>query len=161
MKIDINLADYSNPKHAGDLVTLLDIYSRDKMGSSKPLPLKVKENLVTELSKRPHAFSILCYVDERPAGLINCFEGFSTFKCRPLVNIHDIIVHPEYRGYGLSHKMLAKVEEEAKKRGCCKLTLEVLDGNHIAKKSYTKFGFNAYELDPSLGHALFWERTFD
>ncbi len=45
-----------------------------------------------------------------------------------------------------------------KTRDCCKLTLEVLEGNHIAQAAYTKFGFSGYELDPEMGRALFWEK---
>lgn len=65
----------------------------------------------------------------------------------------------QFRGLGVSQLMLAKVEEQAKKRGCCKITLEVLEGNEIARNSYMKFGFDGYELDPEMGKALFWQKT--
>jgi len=68
------------------------------------------------------------------------------------------MVLKEFRGLGLSQKMLALVEKEAIARDCCRITLEVLDKNEIAKKSYTKFGFVGYELDPQFGKALFWEK---
>jgi ribosomal protein S18 acetylase RimI-like enzyme len=103
-------------------------------------------------------FSLLCYVDGQPAGLCNCVEGFSTFKAKPLVNIHDIAVAPRYRGLGISHRLLEKTEAIARERGCCKLTLEVLQGNEVAQNSYRSFGFTGYELDAALGQALFWEK---
>jgi hypothetical protein len=31
----------------------------------------------------------------------------------------------------------------ARQRGCCKITLEVLEGNAVAQASYGKFGFAA------------------
>jgi len=43
------------------------------------------------------------------AGLVTCFELFSTFSCKPLINIHDVIVLKKFRGNGLSQKMLKKV----------------------------------------------------
>jgi len=104
--------------------------------------------------------SIICYVDDKPAGLINSFEAFSTFKCQPLINIHDIVVVKEFRGLGISQLMLTKAEEKAKSKGCCKITLEVLEGNEIARNSYMKFGFEGYELDPKMGKALFWQKAF-
>ena len=55
--------------------------------------------------------------------------------------------------------MLDEVERIAKEKGCCKLTLEVLEGNIVAKKAYEKFGFSSYELDPATGKALFWEKV--
>ena len=55
--------------------------------------------------------------------------------------------------------MLAKVEEVARARGCCKLTLEVLSNNEAAKSAYRRCGFSDYQLDPNAGSALFWEKT--
>lgn len=159
MEIDIIKADYSNDKQAGEIAVLMNSYASDPMGGGKPLPEKVKNNLAQELSKLPHAFSNISYVDDIAAGLITCFELFSTFYCKPLINIHDIIVLEEYRGIGLSQKMLEKIENIAISKGCCKLTLEVLDGNHVAKSSYNKFVFCDYELDPKTGKALFWQKV--
>lgn len=161
MKIEIIVADYLNTDQAVDIGVLLDAYSRDEMGGSQPLLESVKQNLARELSKLPYAFSILGYVNDKPAGLVNCFEAFSTFQCKPLINIHDIVVINEFRGLGLSQLMLAKVEEIAKSKGCCKITLEVLEGNKVAKNAYTKFGFDSYELDPMVGKALFWQKTLE
>ena len=65
----------------------------------------------------------------------------------------------DFRGLGISQLMLAKVEELGKEKGCCKLTLEVLQGNEVACHAYIKFGFDAYELDPKMGKALFWQKV--
>lgn len=150
--------DYSDKKQAEDLTFLLNEYACDPMGGGTALSQFTKDNLTKELSKLPYAFSVMCYVNKQPAGLINCFESFSTFSCKPLVNIHDIVVLKKYRGNNLSQLMLREVEEIAKNKGCCKLTLEVLSGNEIAKSSYTKYGFSGYELDPDIGNALFWQK---
>ena len=158
MTIELIQADYNNPQHASDLMMLLNAYALDPMGGGEALSESVQKNLVPTLAKRNDVFSILCYVDEHPAGIINCIEGFSTFNCKPLINIHDCGVLTEFRGLGLSLKMFAKVEEIAIERGCCKLTLEVLQGNVVAQHAYKKLGFAGYELDAETGHALFWEK---
>ncbi len=157
-KNDCFLADYHNPRHAEAIVSLLDNYARDPMGGGTALTDYVKENLVAELVKLPHAFSVLCFVADQPAGLANCFYGFSTFHCKPLINIHDITVHQDFRGRRLSQVMLSFVEEVARRQGCGKLTLEVLEGNKIALNAYAKFGFSHYRLDTNTGHALFMEK---
>jgi ribosomal protein S18 acetylase RimI-like enzyme len=159
MNIEVKVVDYLDKEQSIDIGYLLDAYSKDQMGGSQSLSESVKSNLANELSKLPHAFSIICYVNNKPAGLVNCFEAFSTFKCKPLINIHDVIVVNEFRGLGLSQQMLSKVEEIAKQKGCCKITLEVLEGNKVAQNSYIKFGFAGYELDPIMGKALFWQRN--
>jgi len=158
MSIEITRVDYLNKKHAEDLTFLLQNYALDPMGGGSALAPEVSNKLALELSKRPNAISVIAYIDGKPAGLVNCFEGFSTFNCKPLLNIHDVIVIEAFRGSGLSQKMLQKIEQIGREKACCKLTLEVLDGNHIAKSSYTKFGFSDYELDPKMGKALFWQK---
>ena len=158
MELEVIIADYNNEKHGHDVVNLLDCYACDPMGGSKPLSDDIRDNLVNELKKRSNAFSVLAYIDGHAAGLANCFEGFSTFKCKPLINIHDMVVHPDYRGQGISQNLMSKVEEIGRDRGACKITLEVLTGNVTAQNSYKKFGFTPYELDPAKGQALFWEK---
>lgn len=80
------------------------------------------------------------------------FEGFSTFKCKPLINFHDVVVIPQYRGRGLSQVLIKAIEDFAVSISCCKLTLEVLEGNRVAKNAYIKAGFEGYQLDPELGN---------
>ncbi len=158
MSIKIIQVNYNNEQQGTHLIEMLDCYANDPMGGNEALSDYVAQNLVHELSNRRDAISILAYVEGQPAGLLNCFEGFSTFNCKPLINIHDLIVATEFRGLGLSTKMLTMVEEIAKEKDCCKLTLEVLQNNIIAINSYRKFGFSPYELDPVMGRAEFWEK---
>ena len=159
MHTEIFLADYHNPQHAKDIGSLLNGYACDPLGGGTALTDHVIANLATELAKIPNAFSILAYVDDQPAGLANCLQGFSTFKCQPLINIHDIVVDSQFRGHHISQRMLAMVEVIARQRSCCKITLEVLEGNNVAKNAYLKFGFAGYQLDSTWGHAMFWEKA--
>jgi ribosomal protein S18 acetylase RimI-like enzyme len=156
--IEILKVDYENSKHAGDLIFLLNAYASDPMGGGSPLSELVRDTLVGELAMRDFALSLLAYVDGKPAGLLNAFEGFSTFAAKPLLNVHDLIVLTEYRGWQISQRLLADLEHIAHERGCCKITLEVLSGNETAKRAYQKFGFSGYELDPEVGQALFWQK---
>ena len=158
MNIEVVKANYLSQQHGREIPMLLDGYASDPMGGGQPLNENVKNNIVKALSKLPHAFSVIAYVDGQPAGLVNCFEAFSTFSCKPLINIHDFVVLNEYRCNGISQRMLDKVEEIAKTKGCCKVTLEVLSNNETAKSAYRKFGFSDYELDPKAGAALFWQK---
>jgi ribosomal protein S18 acetylase RimI-like enzyme len=159
MSITIRQADYNAPADAAALVNLLDVYARDPMGGGKPLKDTTRNNLPAELAARPFAVSFLAFDADEPAGVLNAFEGFSTFACRPLLNIHDIAVHPAHRGKGLGRLLLDAAEAEARRRGCCKLTLEVLSGNTRARDIYQAAGYEAYELDPEKGHALFLEKA--
>lgn len=161
MNIEIFQADYLNIEHAQAIGFLLNAYASDPMGGGKPLSDEIVNNIASKLSTIDYAVTIVGYVNGEPAGLVNCFEGFSTFLCAPLLNIHDIFVLKKYRGIGLSQILLKKVEEIAINKGCCKLTLEVLSKNIVAQSAYRKFGFAGYELDPEVGKALFWQKPLN
>lgn len=156
--IEVFIADYRNTAHAAALVDLLDAYASDPAGGGKPLEAAVRQRLPAELAARPQAFSVLAYEGGQPVGLVNCIEGFSTFAARPLVNVHDVVVLPSHRGKRVAQQMFALVEEEARRRGACKLTLEVLSGNAPALRAYEREGFAGYQLDPAFGTAVFLQK---
>ena len=156
--IEILKADLSLTAHAKAMIQLMEEYALDPMGGGQGLSDYVKANLSTELAKRKSAHVILAFVDSQPAGLVVCLEGFSTFACKPLLNIHDLIIALPYRKRGLSKLLLQQAEDIALGLGCCKLTLEVLEENYVAQAAYKAFGFSGYELDPKMGKALFWEK---
>ena len=151
-------AKYSDPFHANAIVQLLDAYAQDPAGGGTPLSDFVKGNLVNELAKRPQAFTVLAFEDDAPVGLVNCIEGFSTFACRPLINVHDLVVKASHRGKRVGEQLLAFTEQIAIQRGSCKLTLEVLSGNLSAIKLYKRTGFAGYQLDPEMGSAIFLQK---
>ncbi|EQB16171.1 GNAT family N-acetyltransferase [Novosphingobium lindaniclasticum] len=156
--LTVRLADYADAGDAARVVALLDSYARDPMGGGKPLSEDVRERLVPELAAHPGAFSLLAFEGDDAVGLANCITGFSTFAARPLVNIHDMAVLPAARGRGVGRALMLAVEQEARARGACKITLEVLSGNATAKGLYASLGYGDYALDPEAGTALFWDK---
>lgn len=158
MPLNVLPVDYLDPVHRAALVMLLDAYARDPMGGGEPLAEEVKARLCDDLAARPDAASFIAWQDGQPIGLVNCIEGYSTFKARPLMNIHDIVVLPGQRGRGVGQALLEAAEVHGRTRGCCKLTLEVLTGNRQALASYQRFGFAPYQLDPAAGEASFMHK---
>ena len=154
----VRLADYGDRADAALIVTLLDSYARDPMGGGKALDEAVRQRLVSALAVFPGAFTVLAFEGEEVLGLANCFTGFSTFAARPLINIHDLVVSPGHRGKGIGRTLMQAVEAEARTRGACKITLEVLSGNAPAKALYASLGYGNYALDPEVGTAQFWEK---
>ena len=151
-------ASMTNLSHAEATVRLLDEYACSPGGGGKGLPMHVKASLPEALSLQPGCHVLQAYIDDEAVALLIAFEGFSTFNCKPLLNLHDVIVSEAFRGRGLSKLLLAKAEEVATRLGCCKLTLEVLEGNTVAQAAYRSVGYTGYQLDPKMGHALFWEK---
>jgi GNAT superfamily N-acetyltransferase len=157
-RLKIQPANYHSATDRAALTELLNHYAQDPMGGGQAIAPETLARLCDELAARPFAFSFIAWLGEKPVGLINCFEGFSTFKAKPLVNVHDVVVHESARGQGVGQALLAAAETEARARGACKLTLEVLSGNNTAVNSYLRFGFANYQLDPQAGHALFMQK---
>ncbi|MFD2167018.1 GNAT family N-acetyltransferase [Thalassotalea euphylliae] len=158
MTVSVELVDYDNPEQVEELIELLDGYARDPMGGGEPLSEATRQNLPRALAERDFLFSVIAYVDGKPAGLANCIESFSTFACKPIINIHDLAVNKAFRGHGISQALLSGIEKIARQKGSAKVTLEVLSGNIVAINAYKKFGFDGYELDPAMGKAEFWEK---
>ncbi len=156
--LTVELADYADPRDAADIVALLEAYARDPMGGGEQLGQEVRDEVVPGLAATPGAFSLLARLDGAAVGLANCFTGFSTFIARPLINVHDMTVLANHRGQGIGKALLDAVEAEARRRGACKITLEVLSGNERAKALYVAHGYRDYQLDPEAGHALFWQK---
>ncbi len=68
------------------------------------------------LASRAHYAGWIAWVNGQAAGLVNCFEGVSTFRAQPLLNIHDIVVAPAFRRRGIAKALLEAVESEARQR---------------------------------------------
>ena len=156
--LQIRRVDYLNAQDAEALVFLLDAYAQDAMGGGEALKPDNAARLCKDLSSIAGAASFIAWLDDQPIGLINCFEGYSTFKAKPLLNVHDIAVLSAHRSQGVGQALLKAAEDHARNRGCCKLTLEVLSGNGPAMASYKRFGFAQYELDPAAGQAQFMQK---
>ena len=135
MKIEIKSVDYLDPQQGQELLLLLNTYACDPMGGGQPLAESVRDSLLECLSQVPGAFSLIAYVEGQPAAFTTGFEGYSTFKCKPLINIHDLAVLPEFRGLGLSQKSLNQVEQVAQQRGA---RLVPLGGRVAARRAWPR-----------------------
>ncbi len=56
-------------------------------------------------------------------------------------HIATIAVHPDFRGRGIAHRLLAEVLGIAISQGANQATLEVRENNHTARNLYHRFGF--------------------
>lgn len=145
--------DFSNGDHCSRLATLINQYISDPMGGGTPLTYRQQLRLIDGLNNHPASFVLFILADQQIVGLATCFINFSTFKAKPYINIHDILIDREFRGKGLGKKLLEQIELIAKERKYCKITLEVREDNQIAQNLYTELGFK--DVEPKMH---FWTK---
>jgi ribosomal protein S18 acetylase RimI-like enzyme len=161
MSIRIVEANLDLSDHREAVLAMVQAYSRDTMGSAKPLDQDVRARLIPGLQRHPTTLIFLAFEDAQAVGVAVYFIGFSTFAAKPLINIHDCMVLPEFRGRGVGRHLLEAVEAKACELGCCKLTLEVMDNNHRALRAYEAAGFVRYSLQKDTGLAIFLSKPLD
>ena len=151
-------ADLKLPEHREAVLAMVDAYSRDSMGEAKPLDPDVRARLIPGLQKHPTTLVFLAFDGDQAVGAAVCFIGFSTFAAKPLINIHDFVVLSALRGKGVGRRLLETIEGKARELGCCKLTLEVMDNNDRALRTYEAAGFVRYALQKEAGRAIFMSK---
>ena len=151
-------ADLDDPRHQAAVLAMMRAYARDPMRNGPDLPAEIHQAPVAGLRAHPTTLIFLAYRGDEPVGIVTCFVGFSTFAARPLINIHDLHVASDHRGHGLGRALLDAVEMEARRLGCCKLTLEVQENNDTALALYRRFGFVGGQYESSAGAVLFREK---
>jgi GNAT superfamily N-acetyltransferase len=154
MDLKIREVDFDDRDDAARFIGVLNSYASDPAGGGEPLAQDVRERLIPSLRDHPTALVLLACVGDEPAGIAVCFFGFSTFRARPLLNVHDLAVTPKYRGRGIGRALLGECERRALRDGCCKLTLEVQDDNARARALYKSFGFEEFVVANSFTRFL-------
>ena len=159
MDFEIVDADLQNARHAEGTVEILDAYARDPIGGGQPLSPDVRSRLASGLSGQSNCIILLAIRAGQPVGAAVCFQGYSTFAARPLLNIHDLAVLPAHQGQGIGQALLAAVENRARELSCCKVTLEVRGDNEGARRLYNRFGFVNAGGEPDAVATFFLEKT--
>jgi ribosomal protein S18 acetylase RimI-like enzyme len=149
----IRIANLHSTEDSDSIVRLLDEYARDPMGRGESLDFAAKERVIADLAKHPSAIVYLAETGNRVVGLAICFLQYSTFGAFHLLNIHDFVVTASARQRGIGRALLREICEDARNRGCQKLTLEVRDDNVAAQGLYRTEAFG--ECEPPM---LFWQR---
>ncbi len=146
--------DLNNEMHCKSLIYLLDIYMLDEMGNGKPMGKDMAPRIIEGLKDHKGYLGFFVLAEGSFVALANCNKNFSSFKAMPVINIHDFVVHPNYRGKGVGKFLLDSIDVFAEQNGYCKINLEVREDNSIAQKLYLKMGYN--QCSPNM---YFWEKN--
>lgn len=125
-------------------VNMSQIFDAFTIGYSDYIvPLKMSQDVFNNRFFGPEGnslnLSFIALDNERPIGLIlggiRFFDGLKTMRCGTLC------IAPEYRGRGISHKLLEMHKSAAINEGGKQLFLEVVKGNDRAIKFYKDCGY--------------------
>ena len=139
--VTFELCNFDNQEHVEALLDLYAHYMQDPMGNAPALEPEQQAKLIEALKTQPKTFVLFIRMNGEYAGLATCYELLSTFKVQPYLYIHDVIIHSHFRGQRLGRKLLEQITAEARKRNCCKITLEVREDNQAALRLYHHMGF--------------------
>jgi ribosomal protein S18 acetylase RimI-like enzyme len=157
-QIDLNiiLCDYTNTAHLEAVCNLMNAYIEDRMGGGEPLTRRQQLYLVDGLEQHPTSIVLLAEHQGVFCGLLVAFELFSTFTVRPMINVHDLIVLPEFRRKGAGRLLLERVIAIGEEKNCSRISLEVRMDNINAQELYKKLGFG--EAEPPM---YYWRKKLN
>lgn len=138
---EIKIADLTNQNDKNDIIELIKGFNGEST-SGGGLDSSVLNELIPNIIEFGNYLIYLAYVDGKAAGFSICFEGFSTFKAKKILNIHDFYISNEFQGNGYGYLLMKHIIDDAGNRGYCKITLEVYSTNPRAINLYRKCGFS-------------------
>ena len=90
--------------------------------------------------RRRYFESLICSRAGRTVGYAVFYFAYSTFSCRPVLFVEDILVLPEERGRGAGKAMMKELARIAVREGCDQMEWLVLDWNAPSIKFYEGLG---------------------
>lgn len=90
---------------------------------------------ITELTENGYA----CYLVVRKGAQVLGYAGI--WLILDEAHVTNVAVHPDQRGKGIGHLLMAEIVRRCEERGCSRITLEVRRSNQIAQHLYASFGF--------------------
>lgn len=144
MNINFRELNYDNNDDRQIAVVLLNEFMNMRHNNKK-----IEIDIMEKIKALGYAKVYFCADGDTVIGIAVCFKGFSTFKQRELLNIHDFYIRSDYQGQGIGKMFIKYIEDECKKNGLCRVTLEVYNDNPNAIKLYKKCGFIGSENSES------------
>lgn len=96
----------------------------------------------------------LAYVEGKAVGFVQLYALFHYIKLEKQLLLSDLYVHPDYRGMGISVKLIDQAKAFCDEVGACGLMLETEKTNDIGNTLYPRCGF---EYDALHNYYYWWK----
>ena len=131
------------PLVEGDLPAVLAIENR-----AFPVPWS-HEQFLGELSRRRIGWNrVMEPAGRPPVGGSGIVAYACAWVVRDEMQINRLAVEPDLAGRGLGSRLLGRLLEEARRRNCTEVSLEVAFSNRVARKMYRSAGFREGGVRP-------------
>ena len=139
-EFDIRLSRPEDMKHLFGFIRDLAVFEK----AEHELLISEEDLIRDGFSGQERFESMMCWVDDKPAGACLYYHRYSTWKGLSLY-LEDLYILPEYRRMGIASSFMNLLINIALERGCGRFEWQVLDWNKDAISFYEKFGAT---LDP-------------
>jgi GNAT superfamily N-acetyltransferase len=90
----------------------------------------------------PHFHALLAEIDGQAVGMLVYLLTYSSWAGRPVLVIHDLFVRKALRGRGAAKALVGRAAQLAREQGCCRVDVNVLEWNDLARGFYQAQGFD-------------------
>jgi hypothetical protein len=92
--VTCRLADLCDPSDGSSVLQLLQAYAMDPLGGGEGLGAEASRSLLGRLRSIGTASAFFALCEGTPVGMALCFDSFSSFEAKRVLNIHDFVVLP-------------------------------------------------------------------
>ena len=131
----------------GDLILLLTILFSQE-ADFYPDASKQEKGLQMIINNPLYGHILVATRSEKIVGMVNLLYSVSTSEGSKVAILEDMVIHPEYRSYGIGTTLLKEAIKFSKKQGCQRITLLTDFDNEKAINFYAKQGFEKSNMVP-------------
>ncbi len=138
-----------------DLNQLAQLFDDYRIFYKQPSDLIRANNFLSErLSNSDSKIYVCDSGNNQLIGFVQLYPLFSSTRMKKLWLLNDLFVTPNFRGKGVSIKLIDKAKELVKDTSACAMCLETEKSNRIGNQLYPRTGFelnkgsNFYEWTP-------------
>jgi GNAT superfamily N-acetyltransferase len=126
-----------------DLKQVAELFDQYRVFYEKATDLKQAEIFLSDRINKNESEILIHETEEKIiTGFVQLYPIFSSTRMKKLWLLNDLYVLPNYRGKGISVKLIEKAKEIAKDSGAVGLILETAKSNSIGNSLYLKTGFS-------------------
>ena len=129
-----------------DLNGLAELFDAYRVWYRKKTDLtKAKIFLAERINKKESIIYIAKDESGKRVGFTQLYPIFSSVRMRRMWLLNDLFVHPDFRGKGISTKLIQAAQELARNTDAAGVLLETEQSNTIGNILYPKMGFELEE----------------